>query len=276
MSNILNQAPLGKKSAYIDNYTPKLLYPIPRRIKREEIAINDTKLPFIGCDLWTGYELSWLNVKGKPCIAIATFIIPCQSQNLIESKSFKLYLNSYNNSRFDSESEVQRVLTQDLSEACQAPVEVMLHDLDDPMLKNIGTFEGECLDPLDIECNVFTVKPQLLRVESTQQVTESVYSHLLKSNCLVTGQPDWGSLWIQYQGPKINHASLLQYIVSFRNHNEFHEQCVERIFQDIMCYAKPKSLTVYARYTRRGGLDINPYRSTENQSPQMKLRLFRQ
>lgn len=252
---------LGKKAHYVSQYKKDLLFPIPRKIKREEINIKG-KLPFKGYDLWNAYELSWLNIKGKPVVALGEFIFPCESLNLIESKSFKLYLNSFNNTKFETLEDVIETLISDLSEAVQADVQVNIIPIEKISQQTIHALPGICLDHLDVKCDTYLVNPAYLTVEETQ-VSEHVYSDLLKSNCLVTGQPDWASLTIQYSGKKINHEGLLKYIVSFRDHNEFHEQCVERIFMDIMQYCAPQTLTVYARYTRRGGLDINPYRSTE-------------
>lgn len=255
----LQHAPLGFKSTYVAHYQRDLLFPIPRAVKRDEIGIHDN-LPFQGNDIWNGYELSWLNAKGKPVVAAAEFIIPCSSPNLIESKSFKLYLNSFNNSSFATFDMVANVLSRDLSAAAGADVIVNLMPLAQ-LSKNIAThFDGVCLDDLDIACDTYTTEPAYLKTENTI-ITETLYSDLLKSNCLVTGQPDWGSIQISYTGKKIVHEGLLKYIVSFRNHNEFHEQCVERIFTDLMKYCSPEKLLVYARYTRRGGLDINPYRA---------------
>lgn len=273
----LAQAPLGKKSAYVDSYQPDLLFPIPRQAKRQEIGIDESALPFVGVDIWTGFELSWLNQKGKPQIAMAIFSIPCQSANIIESKSFKLYLNSFNNTKFDGWQQVTDCLTEDLSKACGMAVVVRLYDEKQALqLHQVGQFEGQCIDELDIECNIYQVEPAILKVDANSKIDEKIYSNLLKSNCLVTGQPDWGSIVIEYRGAAICHQSLLQYLVSFRNHNEFHEQCVERIFKDIMDMASPEVLSVYARYTRRGGLDINPFRSTHLTTPPMNVRLFRQ
>jgi 7-cyano-7-deazaguanine reductase len=270
----LNDAPLGKTSAYINTYTPSLLFPIPRKIKRDEIGIKD-QLPFGGIDIWTGYELSWLNAKGKPSVAIAEFRIPCESPNIIESKSFKLYLNSFNNSRFESFDQVRSILEKDLSERVGAQIQVQLFSAEDPTL-SFGKLRGISLDNLDVECTQYMPDSKLLST-SSEVVDEIIFSHLLKSNCLVTGQPDWGSIEIAYRGPKINHEGLLQYIVSLRDHNEFHEQCVERIFCDLNTICKPEWLSVYARYTRRGGLDINPYRVSPGSHPQPEnVRLTRQ
>jgi 7-cyano-7-deazaguanine reductase len=256
---ILKDAPLGKKATYTSQYQPDLLYTVPRQMHRKELGIQ-AKLPFQGNDIWNAFEMSWLNTKGKPIVATAEFIFPCTTPNLIESKSFKLYLNSFNNTAFESAQHVEETLMKDLSKAAGEKIIVKLFPLPHTHGKSAHHFTGIYLDILDIECQSYTINPDYLTTE-TSVVTETLHSDLLKSNCLITGQPDWASLQICYTGKKIHHEGLLKYIVSFRNHNEFHEQCVERIFTDIMAHCMPKKLVVYARYTRRGGLDINPYRS---------------
>src|SRR3989338_6132399 len=256
----LHLTELGKKSAYITQYTPDLLFPIERKIKRDEIHVLE-KIPFHGYDLWNAYEISWLNQKGKPIVAIAEITVPATSTYLVESKSFKLYLNSFNQTTFQNEQAVQKCITEDLSRATQSTVAVNLITRLNDQSAQFSNLNGACLDDLDINVNQYIPDVSLLTTENTI-VTETIHSHLLKSNCLVTGQPDWGSIEIQYSGNKINHKNLLKYLISFRQHNEFHEQCVERIFMDILNQCQPTELTVYARYTRRGGLDINPYRST--------------
>jgi 7-cyano-7-deazaguanine reductase len=261
MTALVEASPLGKNSQYIAHYQRDLLFPLPRQTKRDEIRVPQA-LPFFGADIWNGYEVSWLNAKGKPQVAVAEFLFPCTSPNIIESKSFKLYLNSFNNTQFDSTTAVAAVMTRDLSAAAGAPVGVDLVEVADFVDTKIETFAGTNLDLLDVACDAYLVDPALLTA-LPPVVEEKLFSNLLKSNCLVTGQPDWGSVKIEYKGNKINHEGLLKYIVSFRNHNEFHEQCVERIFMDITRQCKPEKLAVYARYTRRGGLDINPYRSTQ-------------
>lgn len=272
---LLDDSPLGQRSSYIDRYDNSLLFPIPRQPKREAIGIG-AQLPFKGYDLWTAFELSWLNPKGKPMVAMADIVINCESTNIIESKSFKLYLNSFNNTVFDSQALVRDTLILDLSRALGLAVDVHLTGAMDYAEGGISQFDGFYLDELDVDCKEYTVNPSLLSLASGRVQDEQLYSHLLKSNCLVTGQPDWGSIQITYSGPKIDANALLQYLVSFRNHNEFHEQCVERIFMDIQRHCKPDDLTVYARYTRRGGLDINPIRSTASSPPPINARLFRQ
>jgi len=267
-------SPLGKETTYTCEYQRDLLFPISRKSKRDEIHVPD-RLPFKGVDLWNAYELSWLNTKGKPAVALGEFILPCESPNIIESKSLKLYLNSFTNTIFDSIENVRNIIQSDLSEFACADVQVKIISIEQFTENRIQSFNGFCLDTLDVECNQYVVETDFLQTENTI-VSETVYSNLLKSNCLVTGQPDWGSVQIQYKGKKIQHEGLLKYLVSFRNHNEFHEQCVERIFMDIMQKCQPEQLTVYARYTRRGGLDINPFRSTEKGFPDEVARQCRQ
>lgn len=268
---------LGQVSSYDPHYNPNRLYAIPRAAKRQEIGVDPKKLPFHGFDCWNHYEVSWLNEKGKPMVAMAEIIYDCDTPYLIESKSLKLYFNSLNNTKFNSQDEVQRTVEKDLASCLKGSISVRLFPLNQKQLSVIHpSFTGECLDDLDITCSVYVVEPAFLEVEETM-VEETLYSDLLKSNCLVTNQPDWGSVQIIYRGKKIRREGLLQYLVSFRNHNEFHEQCIERIFMDIMSHCQPEVLTVYGRYTRRGGLDINPYRSTSKVNHQgLNQRLVRQ
>jgi len=269
----LKKSALGKITAYVSLYQPDLLFAFPRQAKRDEIKII-SPLPFQGNDIWNAYELSWLNAKGKPMVAGAEFVFPCESPHIIESKSFKLYLNSFNNTRFDSFAEVEQLMRQDLSKASGAKVEVKMQPLSHMHEKIARHLEGICLDELDVTCDTYTISPDYLQTEK-DRVRETIYSDLLKSNCLVTGQPDWASIQLTYLGKRIQHEGLLKYFISYRNHNEFHEQCVERIFTDIMTQCKPEKLLVYARYTRRGGLDINPYRA--NYAIHMpNLRVWRQ
>lgn len=255
-------SPLGKTTAYQAEYAPELLFPIPRQIKRDELGIAPGPLPFVGEDLWNAYELSWLNPKGKPVVALATFRVPADSPHLIESKSFKLYLNSLNQTRFADTDALAATLTQDLSAAAGASISVKIDELGSRPQIELGYPQGELLDTLDIACDSYQPMPEALATVDGPIVEETLYSHLLKSNCLVTGQPDWAMVVIRYRGRPIDRAGLLRYIISFRGHNEFHEQCVERIYSDIQRRCAPQSLAVYARYTRRGGLDINPFRSS--------------
>jgi len=282
--NTPEQSQLGKASAYIDQYDASLLFPIPRAGKRAEIGIAGAP-PFLGADLWTAFELSWLNLRGKPQVALAHFVVPCESVNIVESKSFKLYLNSFNNTRFADAAEVQARLRADITEAVwrgatvQSSVGVKLIAPEKFDMEPVHELDGLSLDRLDVECTQYQPEPELLVVESVDEeapVTEVLVSNLLKSNCLVTGQPDWGSVQISYSGLPINQEGLLKYLVSFRNHNEFHEQCVERIFMDIWTRCKPVKLAVYARYTRRGGLDINPFRTSYPQPLPKNVRTARQ
>ena len=259
-------SPLGKPSAYKTEYDPTLLFPIPRQPKRTEIGLPEgTRAPFFGVDVWNAYEVSWLNQKGKPQVAIANFIIPSDTPNIIESKSFKLYLNAFNQTKVASPEALQQLLHHDLSEAVGGTVQVRLVTEADFAGQKMGELDGLLLDRLDIEVDRYEPAPDLLRAAQNEPpVEETLVSHLLKSNCLVTGQPDWGSVQIRYVGAPIDQEGLLKYLISFRNHNEFHEQCVERIFMDVMRACKPVKLAVYARYTRRGGLDINPFRTNFN------------
>ncbi|MFQ2623798.1 NADPH-dependent 7-cyano-7-deazaguanine reductase QueF [Aeromonas caviae] len=265
---------LGQQSAYISQYTPSLLQPVPRSLNRDDLGLRG-ELPFQGCDVWTLYELSWLNAKGKPVVAIGEVFVPATSPNLIESKSFKLYLNSFNQTRCDSLEAVQALLVQDLSGCAGAPVSVTLFTLDQAP-HQIAQLPGECIDSLDIEVDGYEFDETLLQGAAGREIVEeTLHSHLLKSNCLVTSQPDWGSVVIHYRGPRLDREKLLRYLISFRQHNEFHEQCIERIFTDLKHFCDPEQLTVHARYTRRGGLDINPFRSDWEPVP-ANLRLIRQ
>ncbi len=287
--------PLGQQSNYPNQYDPSLLFPIPRSDNRLKLGLKEGQaLPFVGVDIWNAFELSWLNLRGKPQVALAHLTVPCESTHIIESKSLKLYLNSFNNTRFADVEAVKSCLRTDLSEAVwrdtvrassaanhEAPtpasigVKIVLPDAFDR--EPIYEFDGLSLDRLDVECSRYTPAPDLLKVLSSEApVTEVLTSNLLKSNCLVTGQPDWGSVQISYTGAPIDQESLLQYLVSYRNHNEFHEQCVERIFMDIWTRCQPLKLSVYARYTRRGGLDINPFRTSYPQALPKNTRTARQ
>ncbi|MGR5119667.1 NADPH-dependent 7-cyano-7-deazaguanine reductase QueF [Vibrio astriarenae] len=267
---------LGQKTEYANQYDASLLQPVPRSLNRDDLELGDS-LPFQGCDVWTLYELSWLNSKGLPQVAIGNVSIPATSPNLIESKSFKLYLNSYNQTRFACWDEVQAQLSKDLSACAGGEVSVEILPVQSFTQTPVVTMLGECIDDQDIEIDSYDFDATLIEnATGSEVVSEQLHSHLLKSNCLITNQPDWGSVEIQYSGKKINREALLRYLVSFREHNEFHEQCVERIFTDIMKYCQPTELTVYARYTRRGGLDINPFRSNVTAQPLNNARMARQ
>ncbi|WP_314437793.1 NADPH-dependent 7-cyano-7-deazaguanine reductase QueF [Massilia timonae] len=274
--NTPDQSPLGKSSAYQSQYAPELLFPIPRQQKREELGLSGT-LPFFGVDIWNAYELSWLNMRGKPQVAIATVTAPADSPNIVESKSFKLYLNSFNQTRLAGPEALLALLRDDLSNGFGAPVHVTLTHPENFSKIGMGELEGTLLDRLDIEVDDYSPAPQLLKANHEEApVEETLVSHLLKSNCLVTGQPDWGTVQIRYVGPQIDQEGLLKYLIGFREHNEFHEQCVERIFMDVLRQCQPSKLAVYARYTRRGGLDINPWRANFSTGKPGNLRGARQ
>jgi 7-cyano-7-deazaguanine reductase len=276
MTNTADLSPLGKASAYQSTYAPGLLFPIPRQQKRDELQLAGT-LPFFGVDLWNAYELSWLNMRGKPQVAIATISAPADSPNIIESKSFKLYLNSFNQTKLVNADALLALLRDDLAAGFGAPVHIALVQPEHFDKVKMGELDGMLLDRLDIEIDQYTPSPQLLSARrDASPVAETLVSHLLKSNCLVTGQPDWASVQIKYVGPQIDQEGLLKYLIGFREHNEFHEQCVERIFVDILRQCAPQKLAVYARYTRRGGLDINPWRSNFSSGAPANLRTARQ
>lgn len=265
---------LGKSTVYIENYAPELLFPIPRSLGRDKIGLKKD-LPFSGVDLWNGYELSWLDPKGKPMIALVEIEYSADSENIVESKSLKLYFNSFNQTHFLDKTAVKTCIEQDLSQIVGTKVNVNLYLPYELKERILSDFTGTCLDTLDIETNIYAVESNFLKLDSEEIVKETLYSDLLKSNCLATGQPDWGSLLIHYVGPKIQHKGLLKYIISYRNHQGFHEHCVEQIYQDILTKCRPEKLTVFARYTRRGGLDINPFRSNFEKIPK-NLRTLRQ
>ena len=276
MQHPAEHSPLGKSSEYVSQYAPELLFPISRTTKWAELGLEAGKLPYQGVDYWNCYELSWLTPSGKPVVAIGEFAIPADSPNIIESKSFKLYLNSLNQTAFADTTSLEAALRTDLSAAAGKPVSVRIRSLAEIEAEGVMALPGVCIDELDISVSNYEhPRPELLRCDDSRVVEESVHSHLLKSNCPVTSQPDWGSVVVEYRGSALDHASLLEYIVSFRQHSDFHEQCVERIFLDLQRLLKPEKLTVYARYVRRGGLDINPYRSTEDVAFQ-NVRLARQ
>jgi 7-cyano-7-deazaguanine reductase len=272
---------LGQTSSSDMTYNPKRLFPILRAPKREALQMNAQQLPFMGVDIWNHYEVSWLNHVGKPCVAMARIIYDCASPYLIESKSLKLYFNSLNHTHFESQAALQLQIKTDLSVCIESDVHIELMSSTDWERRIITPqFTGVCVDDLDVACTAYEVDSNLLQVETEGTVVEEVLcSDLLRSNCPVTNQPDWGSVQISYQGPRIQPESFLKYIVSFRNHQGFHEQCIEQIFMDILKHCHPNKLTVYGRYTRRGGLDINPYRSTEAfdwQDTAFRLDLMRQ
>ncbi len=262
---------LGKRTDYADQYDPGLLFAIPRAESRSELGLS-SELPFNGCDIWTAWEITWLDLNGVPQVASAEILVPAYSPYLIESKSLKLYLGSYAMTRIADLASLKQMIEKDLNECTGSDVELILHSGGDET--DIEEFAGTCIDTTDTVCDVFDVEPGFLET-GEEVVAETLNSHLLRSLCPVTDQPDLGGVMISYKGPKIDPAGLLRYIVSFRQHNDFHEACVERMFMDIRQRCNPEQLTVYARYQRRGGIDINPFRSNF-EAPPSRLRLRRQ
>jgi 7-cyano-7-deazaguanine reductase len=265
-----HELPLGRSVDYPRHYDPGLLFPFARTVGRSALAL-DAALPFIGQDRWHAYELSWLDARGKPVAATATFTVPADSPNLVESKSLKLYLNSFNASKFDGAEQVRARIADDLARAAGAPVDVRFG-----LPAMAARDDAIDLDAQDIAIDDYG-PPNATHLSAAGEIVEErLRSALLKSNCPVTGQPDWAEVRIDYRGPRIDHAGLLRYLVSFRDHAEFHEQCVERIFVDVLARCRPETLSVEARYTRRGGLDINPWRGSPGLSPPQAVRAERQ
>lgn len=273
-NNAMPETLLGRVVEVPDVYTPSLLQGIPRADAREPLGI-DQPLPFKGVDQWTAWELSWLNKRGRPQVAVAQIEIGCESAAVVESKSLKLYLNSFNQTRFGSVSEVARTIELDLSVTVKASVLVDMATPAQMAGRGVGVLAGESLDILDIDCEAYEPDADLLTVASDMIVSERLTTDLFRSRCPITGQPDWASMLVAYHGPAIDRESLLRYLVSYRQYQGFHEACIERIFLDIQRCCKPHRLTVYGRFLRRGGLDINPLRSSlgENLEP---VRLARQ
>ncbi|MGQ7845134.1 NADPH-dependent 7-cyano-7-deazaguanine reductase QueF [Granulosicoccus sp. 3-233] len=271
MNDYLKDAPLGQSTPYVCHYDPDQLFAIPRSNSWQ--TRGHATAPFQGCDIWNAYELSWLNPRGLPQVAMAEIRVPCESPFIIESKSFKLYLNSFNLSRFDTIETVHQHMVEDLSQVAGAPVSVSMRSVDEQAC--IAQLDGECLDQLDVAIEHYEPAPRLLQTTPGDVIRQTLYSHLLKSNCPVTGQPDWASIRIDCLSAPLDREGLLKYLVSYREHGDFHEQCVEQIFLDILENCQPRQLSVHARYVRRGGLDINPYRSTTAESA-VNSRLSRQ
>ncbi len=269
-------SPLGQATEYSTPYDPNLLFPIARQPLREQIGIS-AALPFLGADIWNAYELSWLNERGKPQIALARIVIPADSPNLVESKSLKLYLGSFAQAKFASADQVRALISDDLSALCGMPVSIILTQAAAFATLHWQELDGLLLDRLELDIDQYETAPELLSAHFNQaEIEETLVSNLLKSNCPVTGQPDWASIQIRYTGAPIDHAGLLRYLISYRLHTGFHEQCVERIFMDLMQICRPDKLAVYARYTRRGGLDINPFRANFNLALPNNMRTARQ
>ncbi len=267
---------LGKNTTYPEHFAPEVLFPIPRSKSREALGMAHPP-PFSGSDLWNAYEISWLQPNGLPQVAVGELVFDAHSPNLVESKSLKLFLNSLNNERYESLHAVEDLLEKTLGEVSGKPVSVSLRTLDDPELTTAATLPGRCIDGQDLSISSYLIDASLLRLKrhSAPMVEETLHSHLLRTNCPVTNQPDWASVLIRYAGAPIDEAALLRYLVSFRNHSDYHEQCVERIYHDLLTQCQPQRLTVQALYTRRGGLDINPFRSNDVQEP-IRTRLWRQ
>lgn len=258
--------PLGRETDFPQKYSPEVLCPIARTGDREQ---------FRGVDIWNAWELTWLGRGGLPRVATAEIHVPADSPNIVESKSVKLYLNSYSMSPFESETAVAETIARDLESCVGAPVKVRVLPVADTEGRHVARLAGACLDDLGVTCTDWDVNADLLRSDPSNVVAEDVHTHLLRSLCPVTAQPDIGSVQISYRGPQIDHEGLLRYIVSFREHNDFHEACIERMFVDLMERCGCEELTVQARYQRRGGIDINPFRTNGREKP-LNLRLWRQ
>jgi len=275
--NTADSSTLGQSVAYASTYDAGLLFPIPRAPGRIALGIAPDAPPFVGVDLWNAYELSWLDARGKPQVALAECRVPATSPNLIESKSFKLYLNSFSQERVGGADALRGLLVADLSAAAGAAVAVNLIAPTSPQAFPVQVLPGDVIDGAAIEIDSYgPPDPTLLRVDAHETVDETLVSHLFRSNCPVTSQPDWASLQVAYVGPRIDRAALLRYVVSFRTHSDFHEACVERMFLDLLKHCAPTKLSVYARFTRRGGLDINPFRALPGVAMPDNLRLSRQ
>lgn len=266
--------PLGRETDYPQKYAPEVLCPISRRESRATLGLAD-ELPFTGVDIWNAWELTWLGPGGLPGVATAEIHVPADSPNIVESKSLKLYLNSFAMSTFASETAVAETIARDLSPCVGAPVKVSVLPVSGTEARQAARLAGINLDSLEVSCTDWEVNADLLQADPASMVAEDLYSHLLRSLCPVTAQPDIGSLQISYRGPRIDHEGLLRYIVSFREHNDFHEACIERMFVDLLERCSCEDLTVSARYQRRGGIDINPFRSNSGEAP-LNLRLWRQ
>jgi len=267
--------PLGQPTDYPDNYAPELLCPISRKESRDQLGLSGD-LPFSGTDIWNAWELTWLTENGPPAAATAEFHVPATSPNIVESKSLKLYLNSFAMSTFASAAEVAERLANDIGACAGSRIVVTILPIVTTESRIVSRLAGACIDSPDVACTQWQVDAGLLRTDPKHVVTEDLYTHLLRSLCPVTAQPDFGSVQLSYRGPEIDRASLLRYIVSYRQHNDFHEACVERIFLDLMAQCRPEKLSVHACYQRRGGIDINPFRSTDPNERPPSLRLWRQ
>ena len=268
------ESPLGKPTSYPEQYSPELLYSIDRGDGRAALGLSK-ELPFHGVDIWNAWELSWLDAGGKPHVAAAEVRVPAASRSIVESKSLKLYLNSFSMTRFDSTSEVAAIIGRDISACVGSDVAVRVRSPSKTDALPVARLPGACIDALDVHCHAYHVESDLLAADKNEIVREDLHTHLLRTLCPVTSQPDTGSLLFSYRGPRIDREGLLRYVVSYRQHNDFHEACVERMFVDILERCGAEQLTVYARYLRRGGIDINPFRSNFEEDPP-DIRLWRQ
>lgn len=269
-----DKLPLGRDTGYPHKYAPELLCCIPRAESRKRQGLRSDP-PFRGVDIWNAWELTWLGKGNLPKVATAEIIVPADSTNIVESKSLKLYLNSFAMSEFSSKARIAETITKDVGACVDCPIDVTLLAIDQTEARPVSRLAGPCLDSIPVACNDWEVTPELLQADTTTLVEEDLHTHLLRSLCPVTAQPDIGSLQISYRGPKIDRASLLRYIVSYRQHNDFHEACIERMFLDIMSHCSPEALSLHGRYQRRGGIDINPFRSNVAERTR-NLRLWRQ
>jgi len=272
-----NMNPLGNPTTYPTLYDASLLFPIQRHENRTRLGLTGEGIPFRGYDLWRAYEVSWLDLKGKPVVAMAELLVPASSPCMVESKSLKLYLNSLNHERYANIDEVQSLVARDVSEVTGAPVLVQLYSLNSFADLQCAAPEGKCLDELDIAVDAYFPDADLLRTTQSESIEETLYSNLFRSNCPVTGQPDWGTISISYKGPALCHESLLRYWISFRNHNGFHEDCAEQIYLDLMRSVELEHLSIRINFLRRGGLEINPLRTSSPVSVEFPaFRLLRQ
>lgn len=270
----MTESPLGETTRYPEHYSPDLLLAIPRADNRARLGLGK-ELPFDGVDIWNAWELSWLAANSQPRVATAEIRIPVGSPAIVESKSLKLYLGSFAMTRYASGADVRELIAADVGEIVGTPVDVRLDAVADTEGACSGQMPGESLDREDVSCDAWDVDAGLLSADAGSVISEELHSNLLHSLCPVTLQPDSGSVLIRYHGPQIDREGLLRYIVSYRQHQDFHENCVERMFVHIQEHCRPDKLTVYARYQRRGGIDINPFRSNF-ESPPPNLRLWRQ
>lgn len=270
----MSENPLGRASEYAAHYSPQLLFGISRAENRERLQIDTQALPFYGYDLWRAYEISWLDLKGKPVVATAEFVVPADSAYIIESKSLKLYLNSLNQSRYGTIEDVQRIVATDLSAVAGSPVVVRLYSVSEGEDLALSRPDGILLDALDVSIVDYTPNAELLLADKQHVLTQTLYSNLFKSNCPVTAQPDWGTVVIQYHGPAIEKENLLRYLISFRQHEGFHEDCAEHVFQDLTRICKPQALNIAIHFLRRGGLEINPVRSSAPITPSFPTKRF--